>query len=50
MQLQHSIGTLACHAGLAAEGLGRAAHALVLGQRYKGLAPRHPSATAGASQ
>jgi len=49
MQLQHSIGTLACHAGLAAEGLGCPAKALFLGQSVKGLvAPQH-SATAEAT-
>ena len=45
MQLQHSIGTLACHVGLAAEGR-CPAKAWVLGQSVKGLvAPQH-SATA----
>jgi hypothetical protein len=50
MQLQLSIGTLACHAGLAADGLGRAAQSSVLGQNLKGLVTRQRSATVGAFQ
>ena len=48
MQLQHSIGTLACHVGLAAEGRCPAKD-LFLGQSVRGLvAPQH-SATSEAT-
>lgn len=50
MQLQLSIGTLACHAARAADGLSRAAKAWVLGQNLKGLVTRQRSAAVGAFQ